>query len=137
MAAAASRAVGSTVGQAAIPGAGAFGDLPSYITRPASDSAVRTYGLAIRSDPLSRGTKWVGPAVASALNAPTVRTTAGGRLTAVLIAGDRRVAVIDDRAVSVGDVLPDGSRISAIQPDGVWLVEKNGRWRQLPLSRGR
>jgi hypothetical protein len=55
-------------------------------------------------------------------------------LTAILIADDRRVAVIDDATVSVGDVLSDGSRVSSIQPNRVFVVEKNGRWRTLTLA---
>jgi hypothetical protein len=75
-------------------------------------------------------------AVAPPANAPTVRPAdAGRRLTALLIADDRRVAVVDDSLVSVGDLLRDGSRVSAIQPDGVWIIEKSGKWRLLTLSR--
>ena len=76
-------------------------------------------------------------AVARTANTPTVRAANEGRqLTAVLIADERRVAVIDDTVVRVGDVLRDGSRVSAIQPTGVWIIEKNGTWRLLTLSRG-
>jgi hypothetical protein len=56
-------------------------------------------------------------------------------LTAILISDQRRVAVIDEATVGVGDVLRDGARISAIQADRVWVVQKNGQWRMLTLSK--
>lgn len=79
--------------------------------------------------------------VASASETPTVRSSSGtarGRvLSAILVADDRRVAVIDDEVVGTGDVLPDGARVSAIQPDRVFLVDNQGRWHTLTLiSRG-
>jgi hypothetical protein len=46
--------------------------------------------------------------------------------------------VIDESTVTVGDVLRDGARVSAIQPDRVWVVDKDGRWQMLTLTaRGR
>ena len=59
-------------------------------------------------------------------------------MTAILIADERRVAVIDEATFKVGDVLRDGARVSAIQADRVWVVEKDGRWQMLTLTaRGR
>ena len=55
-------------------------------------------------------------------------------LTAILVSDDRRVAVIDDAAVSVGDVLPDGARVSAIQPSKVFVVDNKGRFHTLTLT---
>lgn len=55
-------------------------------------------------------------------------------LTAILVSDDRRVAVIDDAAVSVGDVLPDGARVSAIQPSKVFVVDSKGRFHTLTLT---
>lgn len=55
------------------------------------------------------------------------------RLTAILVADNSRVAVIDDATVSVGDFLRDGSRVSAIQRDRVWLVDRSGQWHMLSL----
>lgn len=76
--------------------------------------------------------------VASAPRTPTVRsssTPAPTRvLSAILVADDRRVAVIDDEVVGTGDVLPDGARVSAIQPSRVFLVDRNGRWQTLTLT---
>jgi hypothetical protein len=50
------------------------------------------------------------------------------------VSDDRQVAVIDDEAVRVGDVLPDGARVSAIQPNKVFVVDSKGRWQTLTLT---
>ncbi|HJQ20323.1 MAG TPA: hypothetical protein VJ867_08255 [Gemmatimonadaceae bacterium] len=135
VATAASRAAGSSANVPLTPGVSAFGDLPQYIRRPALDSMVRDLPLNLDRDPLAAAQASVpAPAVAQAANTPTV-SPAERKLTAVLISDDGRVAVIDDSAVAVGDVLRDGSRVSAIQANGVWLVDRNGRWRMLALTR--
>ena len=78
-------------------------------------------------------------AVAKPSGTPTVSKTTGPRgqerrLTAILIADDRPVAVINDKVVEVGASLPDGARVSRIQADRVWLVEPSGAWRVLTLA---
>jgi len=75
--------------------------------------------------------------VASPRGTPTVSSGRTRQLTAILVADNRPVAVIDDEVVSVGDVLRDGARVSRIQADRVFLVEKNGKWRTLTLATGR
>jgi hypothetical protein len=77
--------------------------------------------------------------VASPRNASTVSGGAGStrQLTAILVASDRPVAVIDDEVVGVGDLLRDGARVSRIQSDRVFLIEKTGKWRTLTLATGR
>jgi aminoglycoside phosphotransferase (APT) family kinase protein len=57
-------------------------------------------------------------------------------LTAILIADDRPVAVIDGSVVKVGDTLPDGARITAIRSDRVAVMERNGQHRVLTISPG-
>lgn len=106
--------------------------------------AMPTFGRTVTVDPFDRDAgKPAQAGVASGEPTPTVRTASGmplsgRRLTAILIADERRVAVIDEATVTIGDVLRDGSRVSAIQPDRVWVVEKNGRWQVLTLTtRGR
>ena len=96
--------------------------------------------LPVESDPF-RAPPSRESVVASSNQAPTVRASSGtprGRvLSAILVADDRRVAVIDDEVVGTGDVLPDGARVSAIQPNRVFLVDSQGRWQTLTLtSRG-
>ena len=48
------------------------------------------------------------------------------KLTAILIAGTQRVAIIDEREVRPGDELPGGVEVVAIESDHVVLREPNG-----------
>jgi hypothetical protein len=108
-----------------------------FVTRLTLDSLLPRYRPAIPVDPLaSNRSAPEDLAVAPDAAIPTLPSApAGGRsLTAILIADERRIAVIDDVTVKVGDVLRDGSRIASIQPDRVWVVESNGRWRMLTLT---
>jgi hypothetical protein len=92
--------------------------------------------MSVWNDPFGRsGAVAPEPSVASGASTPTLSSSAGNHaLTAILISDERRVAVIDEATVRVGDVLRDGARVSAIQADRVWVVEKNGQWRMLTLS---
>jgi len=98
------------------------------------------YDGRLRADPLAdRRPSAGGAAVAPRGGVPTVSSSgrSGRRLTAILIADDRSVAVIDEVVVSVGDRLPDGSRVEAIRSDRVTVVERNGQRRVLTLTAGR
>lgn len=118
------------------PATGAFGDMARFVARPTVDSAMTSPTIDIETDPLTTTAELESnSAVAPARDTPTVSASVERKLTAVLIADERRVAVIDDAAVAIGTVLRDGSRVAAIQPNGVWLVDRNGRWRMLTLSR--
>lgn len=111
----------------------------------AGDSALPGFRQSIAVDPFdgrsggaAETTVASGSAIPTVPPAPTARPQGGRQLTAILIADERRVAVIDESSVTVGDVLRDGARVSAIQPDRVWVVEKDGRWQMLTLTtRGR
>jgi len=124
---------------AGVAGSASFGDISSFVSRVGHDSMMPKFQIPVRVDPFNRfrGSSDQS-AVASEAGVPTLPSSsaaAGGRrLTAILVADERRVAVIDDMAVGVGDVLRDGARVSAIQPDRVFVVEKNGRWRTLTLT---
>ena len=122
------------VARAGIPG----GDISGFIAPQAVSSMVPPFRLPIRVDPFELTEQVHETAVASLPGSPTVRTSStGGRvLSAILVADDRRVAVIDDAAVGVGDVLPDGARVSAIQPNRVFVVDSKGRWQTLTLTKG-
>lgn len=117
---------------------------PFVVSLPAV-SELPAFRQLLAIDPFeSRGRRSGTLAVAPDATTPTVpsspvaRPQRGRQLTAVLIADERRVAVIDEATVKVGDVLRDGARISAIQADRVWVVEKDGRWQMLTLmTRGR
>lgn len=54
----------------------------------------------------------------------------------IIAAGEQGRAILSGRLTRVGDVLRDGSRVVAIQPDGVTL-ETRGRLRRLPAPSGR
>lgn len=56
--------------------------------------------------------------------------------SAILITADRRSAVIDDRIVSVGDVLGGGARVVAIERDHVEIVTPSGVRRRLTVQQG-
>ncbi len=73
------------------------------------------------------------PKFAFASPAATAQAT---RVTAILISQERRVAIVNDRIVSVGDALPGDARIEAIEPDQV-IINRGGRrevLRLLPLA---
>lgn len=65
------------------------------------------------------------PSAESADRAPVV--------SAILITGDRRLAVIDGRMVGPGDVLPGGERVESIEPQRLVLVDADGARRTLAL----
>lgn len=114
-----------------------LGDIGSFVAPLGLDSAMSRFEPRVWVEPLERRQTWDG--VASAPGRPTVSKSVGRgrRLTAILIADHRPVAVIDDEVFGVGGTLKDGARISAIQADRVWLVEKDGKWRMLTLASGR
>jgi hypothetical protein len=119
------------------PQLGAQADVAAFVTPLPADARVSGYAPTIPVDPFDRERPlFVESGVASAPAVPTVPSASarGRRLTAILVADERRVAVIDDATVTIGDVLRDGARVSAIQPDRVWVVEKDGRWRMLTLT---
>ncbi len=64
------------------------------------------------------------------------RPAAGPRVSAILIAGERRLAILDDRVVRPGDVLGDGTRVAAIGPREVTLVAPDGTRRVLRIETG-
>ena len=110
-------------------------DVGEFLRPARADTPFGRFHPVIQPDPFVSAVARAQESIASGSAGPTVPTTPapGTRLTAILVADDRRVAVIDDAAVSVGDVLRDGARVSAIQPDRVYVVEKDGRWRMLTL----
>ena len=121
---------------ASVAGDADVADITSFVVPATTDSILPRFHMTVTVDPFD--SRWFAgerSAVASAYAVPTVPTaSAAPRLTAILIADERRVAVVDDAMVSVGDVLRDGARVSAIQPDRVFVVEKSGRWRTLTLT---
>lgn len=58
------------------------------------------------------------------------------RLSAILIAGDRPVAIIDDQQVRPGDRLEDGTIVEEIGPGQVILTDPYGRRYTLRIADG-
>lgn len=127
----------SAASRAALAGSTDAGEIAEFIV-PAGAVPAMTHSTSnLPVDPFGpRQAAAEEFAVASGQGAPTLSSSSGRRLTAILIADDRRVAVIDERAVGVGTVLVDGSRVASIQSDRVHVVDKTGRWRTLTLNRG-
>ena len=125
----------SALGTEAVGGASAA----PYMTPVVPDSAGRPAAQRVPADPFdgrdaASAQVAVAPATTTGSLSPT--STAGRRLTAILIADERRIAVIDDATVKVGDTLRDGARVASIQADRVWVSERNGRLRALILTGG-
>ena len=120
--------------------ANALADVPdvgSLIARIGADSVSSPLRIGLAVDPFEARLETIEQSgVAPEGSTPTVPASPArnGGLTAILVADQGRVAVIDDRLVSVGDMLADSGRVSSIQADRVWVVEKNGRWRMLTLA---
>lgn len=110
-------------------------DLSRFVVPVVPESAPARLALSIPGDPLATSAFAV-PAEARDIGGALARP-ARSRLTAILVADNSRVAVIDDATVAVGDYLADGSRVSAIQPDHVVLVDRNGQIRLLNLTSSR
>jgi len=60
----------------------------------------------------------------------------GWRVSAILDAGGRRVAIVNDVVVGVGDLLPGGARVDSIGRDRVSIVERGGARRTLRMEFG-
>jgi hypothetical protein len=114
-------------------------DVAEFLGTAPRNSAIVRRDVALRVDPFDSDGGSAVNSVASPRNASTVSGGAGStrQLTAILVANNRPVAVIDDEVVGVGDLLQDGARVSRIQSDRVFLIEKNGKWRTLTLAEGR
>ena len=112
---------------------GTGGDISGFVAPLAFDSLVSPFRSPVPDDPFFGGVSAGESPVASTAGLHTVRTSSR-TLTAILVANDRRVAVIDDEVVGVGDILPDGARVAAIQPNRVSIVDSQGRFQTLTLT---
>jgi len=113
----------------------ALGDIQAFLAPVAGTPTGLRPGARLDRDPLESALEIVQSGVASDSPAPTVNVARPGQqLTAILIADDTPVAVIDGEVVNLGDVLPNGARVAAIRQDRVTLIEKGGRTRVLTLS---
>jgi hypothetical protein len=114
----------------------ALGDIGGFMTPLQSGSDLSVSSALLHSDPFDAGARAAFP-VAQGPRTPTVRARAGRQLTAILVADDRPVAVIDGALVNVGDVLPDGGRVASIRGDRVAISERNGQMHVLTIASGR
>jgi hypothetical protein len=113
-------------------------DLARFVTPFHYEPIASRSMVAVGVDPFGGAASFSElPVDSGDLDRPGASPRARTRLTAILVADNSRVAVIDDATVSVGDILRDGSRVSAIQHDRVWLVDRNGQWRMLSLISSR
>ena len=55
-------------------------------------------------------------------------------VSAIMISGDRRLAIIDDRLVEAGDALPGGGRVVQVARDHVVVAGPDGVRRRIPLN---
>ena len=127
---------GSTISARTAEG---LGDAAAFFGSTSRPAPLSRRDVPLRLDPFRTGdAPDDANSVASSRNASTVSAGADARrLTAILVANDKPVAVVNDEVVGVGDVLRDGARVSRIQSDRVFLIEKNGKWRTLTLAGGR
>jgi hypothetical protein len=119
----------------------ALGDIGEFLRENSSAAENARPDVTLRLDPFGAPQPETRPnSVAPRRNASTVVSEGAGstrRLTAILVANDRPVAVIDNEVVGLGDSLRGGARVSRIQSDRVFLIEKDGKWRTLTLAPGR
>ena len=108
------------------------GDIGAFVAGGPVDSSISGVTIVSQAEPFGSASAPIS--VASPSGSPTVSSGRTRQLTAILVADNRPVAVIDDEVVSVGDVLRDGARVARIQTERVFLVEKNGKWRTLTLT---
>lgn len=120
---------------ASVVGVEAYGDVGSFLSPVAADLGVQRAEVRLTRDPFDQGPRAEELVVAPAGSAPTVNASRPARqLTAILIADDTPVAVIDGEVVNLGDTLPDGARVASIREDRVSLVDRRGRWTVLTLT---
>lgn len=106
-------------------------ELGRYLEPVAQGGEIRgERGARTVDDPFKRGVVPEPTAPGAAAEPPALR------VSAILISGDRRVAIIDDALVAPGDVLPGGERVAEIQQDAVVLVRRDGTRQIVRIDRG-
>lgn len=56
-------------------------------------------------------------------------------LSAIMIAGDRKIAILNDQMVRAGDRLEDGVRVERVESDHIVIITPAGQRRRLELER--
>jgi hypothetical protein len=115
-----------------IPAASELVELERYLTPVTGDPRASVGApprVTIDGDP------FLGPAPAPRWDRTPSAEPAQWRVTAIMIAGDRRIAVVNDRLVRPGDRLEDGARVESVERDHVVLITPGGERRRLELER--
>lgn len=119
----------------ALPTASELVELERYLVPVTADETrvgvpprVVIDGSPFRAPPVAVEAAPLSPRPATA---PAPRWT----VTAIMIAGDRRVAIVNDRLVRPGHRFDDGARIEAVERDHVVLITPSGQRRRLELER--
>jgi hypothetical protein len=128
-------------GRRGFPTAGPLAELTPYL-EPVDADAVRVEArgvpatVVVRGDPFRPPPAAVRPggdggAVSTVASPPRPRWT----LSAVMVSGDRRIAIINDEVAREGERLRDGSLVRRVANDHVILVTPAGESRRLELER--
>jgi len=70
------------------------------------------------------------------VSAPTERAAPRWSLSATMVTGEKSAAIINDQLVYVGDALPGGGRLTAVQRDRVTVIDANGASHVLTVKEG-
>lgn len=130
----------------AFPSAGDLGELEAYLDPAELDlpqSAGVPESVNIPGDPFRAR---AAPTWSADVREPGRSRDPGGaesagtqaprwNLSAIMIAGDRRIAILNDRMVRPGDSLEDGVRVQSVEPDHIIIVRADGQRRRLDLER--
>lgn len=128
-------------GRQAFPAAGSLAPLAPYL-EPVDPDEVRAAARALPATVVVRG----DPFRVAAAPRPRPDPDAGPvgprepprprwTLSAILVAGDRTVAIINDQVVRRGDRLRDGAEVAAVGAEHVILITPAGERRRLELER--
>lgn len=113
---------------------------------PVSDSmpvALSAESVALRRDPFAA--RRLSPALKLGVDVTgaTMDTTARRKIaepkwhvSAILIGGAQRAAIINDVLVRVGDTLPGGTKLTSVEQDRVVLTESNGTAHTVAVREG-
>lgn len=115
-----------------LPTASELVELEQYLTPVAVDATARV-GAPPRV--IIAGSPFRGPARPPQPSQPAGTEPARWTVTAIMIAGDNRMAVVNDRLVRPGDRLEDGARVESVGRDYVVLITPGGERRRLELER--
>lgn len=77
--------------------------------------------------PVHSESQWPANQPSGTAPRPTPAKGSSWVVTAILITGTQRTAVVNDAVVTVGSMLADGSRIRSIEQDAVTLQDSIGR----------